>query len=211
MYSWRIPEHYTADWQVTPDYNADKPADPFRPFGITPGHGLEWARLMLQARGALAALGDEPPSWMLPSAAALFDAAVRDGWHVDGEPGFVYTTDFDGAPIVRERMHWVLCEAVGAGVVLGRIIDEGAAAAATLPDGLSAARLSRDVATWLDYARQYLIEAPGRWFHELDAANVVSTRTWPGKPDAYHVAQLLLLPTVPTSESFAKALRDRLA
>ncbi|MBR6458895.1 MAG: AGE family epimerase/isomerase, partial [Actinomycetaceae bacterium] len=43
---WRIPEHFNADWQVDLDYNKDKPTDPFRPWGATPGHGFEWARLL---------------------------------------------------------------------------------------------------------------------------------------------------------------------
>ncbi|EEH65220.1 hypothetical protein HMPREF0058_1920, partial [Actinomyces urogenitalis DSM 15434] len=38
----------------------------------------------------------------------------RDGWRVDGGPGFVYTTDFAGEPVVHERMHWVVCEGVSA-------------------------------------------------------------------------------------------------
>ena len=33
-----------AQWQALPDYNIDNPADPFRPFGKTPGHAFEWAR-----------------------------------------------------------------------------------------------------------------------------------------------------------------------
>ena len=32
------------------DYNRDQPAHPFRPYGVTPGHGLEWSRLTVQAR-----------------------------------------------------------------------------------------------------------------------------------------------------------------
>ena len=42
------------------------------------------------------------------------DRAVRDGWAVDGAPGFAYTTDWAGAPVVRTRMHWVAAEAIGA-------------------------------------------------------------------------------------------------
>ena len=54
---WRIPEHYTTDWEPIPDYNIDKPKDPFRPYGYTPGHGLEWARLALHAGAQMARIG----------------------------------------------------------------------------------------------------------------------------------------------------------
>ncbi|MFT0762435.1 AGE family epimerase/isomerase [Actinomyces sp. F1_1611] len=191
---WRIPEHFTADWQVLPEYNEDQPAHPFRPFGVTPGHGFEWSRLMLQARQSLVARGEEPPAWMLQGAQELFRRADADSWQVDGEPGFIYTTDFDGHPVVRERMHWVLCEAVGANIVLQRVLGDN-------PE------LADQLQTWGEYADQFLLEAPGRWWHELDPSNHPAERTWPGKPDAYHVAQMLILPLLPASPAFAAALK----
>ncbi|MDN6428285.1 MAG: AGE family epimerase/isomerase [Propionibacterium sp.] len=200
--NWRIPEHFDSQWEVLPDYNKDQPAHPFRPFGVTPGHGIEWSRLMLQARAALVTLGEEPGEWMLDGARHLFSRAVEDGWDVDGAPGFVYTTDFDGTAVVRERMHWVLCEAIGAAVVLGRVLAEEGGTEDEI------AGLSEDFATWVDYADTYLREAPGRWYHELTPDNEPGTRTWPGKPDAYHVAQMLLLPRLPVTPTFATAIRD---
>lgn len=202
--NWRIPEHFGPSWQVLPDYNRDQPAHPFRPYGVTPGHGLEWSRLMLQARAALIALGDEPGEWMLEGARQLFSRAVADGWDVDGAPGFVYTTDFAGVPEVRERMHWVVCEAIGAAVVQGKVLG----ALGGHEDEV--ATLAADFATWVSYADEYLREEPGRWFHELKPDNTPGTRTWPGKPDAYHVAQMLLLPRLPVTPTFVTALRDGL-
>lgn len=202
--NWRIPEHFSADWKVLPDYNRDQPAHPFRPFGVTPGHGIEWSRLMLQARAALLALGEEPGSWMLEGARNLFSRAITDGWDVDGAPGFVYTTDFEGRTVVRERMHWVLCEGIGAAVVLGRVLGEEGG------NDEEIATLSEDFATWVAYADAHLREAPGRWYHELTPENMPGTRTWPGKPDAYHVAQMLLLPRLPVTPTFATAIRDGL-
>lgn len=200
---WRIPEHFDREWQVIPDYNVDEPAHPFRPYGVTPGHALEWARLMLHARGALRNAGREVDPWMLEGAQALMEAAIRDGWDVDGEPGFVYTTDFDGHPIVHERMHWVLCEAIGLAAVLAQALeDEG--------ENEKATRLREQMEEWWDYAQQYLVEAPGRWTHELDSDNVKSTGTWSGKPDVYHAAQMVLLPRLPVAPTFAAALRDGL-
>ena len=47
---WHLPEHYDTRWHPDLDYNKDQPAHPFRPYGVTPGHGLEWSRLTVQAR-----------------------------------------------------------------------------------------------------------------------------------------------------------------
>jgi mannose/cellobiose epimerase-like protein (N-acyl-D-glucosamine 2-epimerase family) len=47
------------------EYNRDEPAHPFRPYGATVGHWLEWARLALHLR---AALGSAAPQWLLDDA-----------------------------------------------------------------------------------------------------------------------------------------------
>lgn len=200
-HDWRIPEHFDSQWNVLPDYNRDQPAHPFRPFGVTPGHGLEWSRLMLQARGSLIERGDTPEDWMLETARALFNQGVQDSWDVDGAPGFVYTTDFAGNVVVRQRMHWVLAEAIGAATVMDKVltqIDEG---------DLELPGLRKQIETWWGYAKEHLIEQPGHWVHELDDKNRPAAITWPGKPDAYHVVQMLLLPRLPVAPAFAAALR----
>jgi mannose/cellobiose epimerase-like protein (N-acyl-D-glucosamine 2-epimerase family) len=74
--SWRVVEHFDADWRPLPDYNEDAPRDPFRPFGVTPGHGLEWARLLLHLRAAL----PDPPAWLLEAARGLFARAHSRPW-----------------------------------------------------------------------------------------------------------------------------------
>jgi mannose/cellobiose epimerase-like protein (N-acyl-D-glucosamine 2-epimerase family) len=42
----------TPTGSLLPDYNRDNPADGFRPYGTTPGHGFEWARLLLHLEAA---------------------------------------------------------------------------------------------------------------------------------------------------------------
>lgn len=200
-HNWRIPEHFDEHWNILPDYNIDEPAHPFRPFGVTPGHALEWSRLMLQARGSLIAKGETPPEWMLTSARALYNQGVADGWQVDGAPGFIYTTDFGGETVVRQRMHWVLAEAIGAAVVTDKVLAEED------PESLERENLNQQIGTWWEYAQEYLIEKPGHWLHEVDGDNRFATGTWPGKPDAYHVMQMLILPRLPVSPAFAAALR----
>ncbi len=114
-HEWRIPEHFDESWTPILEYNIDEPAHPFRPYGATIGHWLEWARLALHLR---AGLGDAAPDWLLDDARSLFDASVREGWAVDGADGFVYTVDWSGKPVVRERMHWVAAEATAAAAAL---------------------------------------------------------------------------------------------
>lgn len=187
---WRIPEHFTERWEPLPEYNADEPAHPFRPYGATVGHALEWARLTLSAQ---AALGADRLPWAVEAAAGLFERAVADGWAVDGADGFVYTTDWDGQPMVRHRMHWVVAEAIGAAAALHRATGED--------------RYARDAARWWDYVEQHLRDAErGSWHHELDPQNRPASTTWAGKPDIYHALQATLVARLPLHPSFATAL-----
>ena len=191
--SWLLPEHYDARWNPLLEYNADAPAHPFRPFGATIGHGLEWARLTLHVRAALAARGDAAPDWMLDDATQLFDAAVVRGWDVDGAPGFVYTVDRAGAPVVRERMHWVAAEAV--------------AAAAALHAATGEARFDAWYTRWWEYIGTYHLDREGgSWWHELGTDNAVSRTVWSGKADLYHAVQATLIPRLPLTPALAPAL-----
>lgn len=193
--AWRLPEHFDSGWQAQRDYNRDHPADPFRPYGATVGHWFEWARLTLHTRAALEALGDVPPEWMLEDAIGLFDAGVCEGWAVDGEPGFVYTVDWDGKPVVRERMHWVATEAIAAAAALFHVTDDAA--------------YDDWYRTWWDYADTYLIDREGgSWWHELGPDNKVSRGTWDTKADLYHAVQATLVPRLPLAPSLATALRE---
>lgn len=42
---WRVAEHFTEGWEVDRAYEGDPM---FRPAGTTPGHALEWSRLLVQ-------------------------------------------------------------------------------------------------------------------------------------------------------------------
>jgi mannose/cellobiose epimerase-like protein (N-acyl-D-glucosamine 2-epimerase family) len=187
---WRLPEHFTADWQPLPDYNRDRPADPFRPYGVTIGHQFEWARLALHLR----AVTDDPPPWLLDDAVALFDAAATRGWAADGSDGFPYTLGWDDRPVVGARMHWVLCEAVAAATVLGAVTGDP--------------RYGDLAQRWRGHGEAVFADpATGSWHHELTPAGAVASATWVGQPDAYHLAQMLLLDGRPVRGSVAAGLR----
>jgi sulfoquinovose isomerase len=184
---WRVIEHFDAAWAPLPDYNRDIPDHPFRPFGATPGHGFEWARLLLSLHATL----PEPPAWLLDAAKGLFDRAARDGWREPG--GFVYTTDFAGDPVVSRRLHWVVTEAIAAAAALHETTGEPG------------------YETWYrrawDFAEAHLIDRThGSWRHELDEGLSAVAGTWSGKPDVYHALQAVLIPRLGPHASVAGGL-----
>ena len=192
---WRIPEHFDASWTPQLDYHVDEPAHPFRPYGATIGHWLEWSRLTLHLRASLLALGEPVPDWMLDHARSLFDASVAEGWAVDGAEGFVYTVDWDGRPVVRERMHWVVAEAIATAAALHTTTGDPA--------------YDRWYRTWFEYVASTVRDHErGSWHHELSPTNGPSGITWPGKPDIYHAVGATLVPRLPLSPAMAVALRD---
>ncbi|GAA3522535.1 hypothetical protein GCM10022234_18340 [Aeromicrobium panaciterrae] len=185
-HDWRIPEHYDHDWTPIPNYNVEKPADPFRPFGATPGHAFEWARLLTQ----LAASLDEPAPWMQEAAEELFSRAVDDAVD-DDSPGIPYTTDWYGSPVVEERFHWVIAEAVLAAHALSASTGEA------IYDGFAR--------RWWAETDEYFVTGTG-WIHELSPTMGPSARTWQGKPDAYHAFNAVTLPSLPLAPSPAQTI-----
>jgi len=185
-------EHFDAQWQPLLDYNQDKPDDLFRPFGQTPGHAYEWARLLLHLEAARQAAGLPTPEWLLADARRLFAAATRHGWEVDGEPGIVYTLDWQQQAVVADRLHWTLAEAV--------------AAAGALLQRTGEFEYEQWYRRFWDYIDTWLIDRQhGSWHHQLGADNQPSHSIWPGKPDLYHAYQATLLPLLPLHPSLASA------
>jgi mannose/cellobiose epimerase-like protein (N-acyl-D-glucosamine 2-epimerase family) len=187
--AWRVPEHYDDRWQPLPDYNASRRNDRFRPYGTTPGHSFEWARLLLNLEAACPA----PPAWLLEAATALFDTAAADAWSPDGHPGFVYTIGPDGRPEITSRLHWVSCEAVLAADALHRRTGDPRFAA-------SAARW------WAEIDQYFLDRDGGSWWPELTPDMTSAASIWTGKPDLYHAYQAVLFPSLPLSPTAATAL-----
>lgn len=192
--SWRIPEHFSPTWAPLLEHNRHQPDHPFEPYGATVGHAFEWARLALHVRDAL---GEQAPSGLLEAAVNLFDRAIVDGWHADGADGFVYTTDWDGKPVVTQRMHWVAAEAISA--------------AAALASATGEPRFEEWYRRTWDYTERYLIGADGAWVHELDPQNRPAGTVWPGRPDLYHSVHAVLLQRLPLAPTAPTALAAGLA
>ena len=182
---WRVPEHYRADWTVDRAY---KGSDVFRPAGTTPGHSLEWARLALQ----LWALGGKRLDWLPDAAKALFAEAAKSGWDATG--GFYYTLDWNGAPLIRDRLWWPCCEGIGAAAFLRRF-EEG--------DGLYESWYRR---IWDFAARRLIDRRAGGWRPQLGDDLKEKNGYFVGKPDIYHALQACLIPLYPTNASLARGV-----
>jgi sulfoquinovose isomerase len=176
--SWRLPEHFDTNWLPIMDYNSDHKDHPFRPYGATVGHWFEWARLAIELKWALEGSGLKAPTWLQEVAVALYDQGIKDGWESDGNPGFCYTVDWDGKPVVSLRMSWVICEAISASHILALELNQ------EYFDNWSD--------TFWEYALLYFPDNEfGNWHSELDSQNRPSKIVWSDKPDIYHLYQAL--------------------
>ncbi len=163
---WVVPEHFTPDWQVDRDFAGDPM---FRPPGTTPGHAIEWARLVLELR----ALGGNDPQddWTLEAAQALYARAMAEAWLPEG--GLAYTMGWDGRIDNRRRLWWPVAEAVATAHALHGATGD----AAWLAD------LDR---LWTQLDRHHIDHDHAGWFGEIDDAGRPVETLFPGKPDIYH-------------------------
>ncbi|WP_339070097.1 AGE family epimerase/isomerase [Pseudomonas idahonensis] len=188
-----VIEHFNADWQPLRDYNRAFPADGFRPFGTTPGHGFEWARLLLHLEASRVQAGLLTPGWLALDAQRLFQSNCRHGWDVDGAPGIVYTLDWDNRPVVRQRLHWTHAEA--------------SAAASALLKRTGQEQYEVWYRRFWEFCEAHFIDhQQGSWHHELGRDNRPAAEIWGGKPDLYHAWQAVLIPRLPLAPSMASAL-----
>jgi sulfoquinovose isomerase len=173
---WRVAEHFTRDWQVDLAYAGDPM---FRPAGITPGHALEWARLLVQLHD----LDGARAGWMIEAAKGLFAEAIAHGWDA-AHGGFVYTLGWDNAPLQRLRLWWPNAEAIGAAATLYK--HDG--------DALALEWYGR---FWDVVANQFIDHARGGWYPELLPDGTPGEAIFTGKPDLYHSFQACLVPLLP--------------
>lgn len=195
---WRIPEHFTADWTPELEFNTEKKDDQFKPYGATPGHGIEWARLITQYALSDSSLDTEEQHRLVSAAESLFNRAVEDGWATTqgNHDGLAYTTDWFGKPVVSDRMHWTLAEAVNTSATLFVVTQKD--------------QYAQWYSRFWAYIDEYLIDHDhGSWFHQLDSNNKVIGTVWPGKSDLYHAIQSTLIPLLSPSVSVAPALKQR--
>ncbi|MDO5641065.1 MAG: AGE family epimerase/isomerase [Paracoccus sp. (in: a-proteobacteria)] len=163
---WLVPEHFTPDWRIDRAFEGDPM---FRPPGTTPGHAIEWARLILELREVG---GNDPrDDWTLEAAPALYTRAMKDAWLPEG--GMAYTLAWDGRIDNRRRLWWPVAEAVATAHMLRRATG----------DERWLADLDR---LWSHLDRHHIDHVHGGWFAEIDAAGRPVETLFPGKPDIYH-------------------------
>jgi sulfoquinovose isomerase len=183
--AWQLPEHFTAAWLSNREYSGHPV---FRPYGTTPGHWLEWSRLLLQ----LWELGGRKLGWLRDAAKNLFREGIKQGWDVE-EGGFYYTLEWDGSPRIRDRYWWPCCEGIGAAAFLN-VID----------GDILYETWYRKI--WNFSAMHFIDRDRGGWHPQLDEHLKPNTNPFYGKPDIYHALQACLIPLFPTTGSLTRGI-----
>ena len=184
---YRVAEHFHENWTLDESYSG---GDVFRPFGTTPGHWLEWSRLLLQ----LWVLGGRRLAWLPEAARALFAQATRIGWDAD-KGGFFYALDWDDRPVLRQKLWWPCSEGIGAAAFL----------CAHDPSPEHAEWYGR---IWEFTAAHFIDAQQGGWFPELGEDLKPAQTLFSGKSDIYHAVQACLIPLYPAEGSLVKVMAE---
>jgi mannose/cellobiose epimerase-like protein (N-acyl-D-glucosamine 2-epimerase family) len=183
----RVGEHFDENWTLLKDYKGN---EMFRPSGTTPGHWLEWARLILQ----LHALGDGKHDWMPLAAEALFAQAMAIGWDND-KGGFFYTLDWNDTPAKRAKLWWPMAEAAGAASFL-------------IQQSPSDMHEQSYRLIWSTIANKFLDHKNGGWHEELSEDLKPAHTLFTGKADIYHALQACLIPLYPAEGSLTAMIQE---
>lgn len=184
-----VAEHFNSDWTIDKAYRG---SDVFRPAGTTPGHWLEWSRLLMQ----LWVLGGKTVDWLPGASAKLFRSAVARGWDHD-RGGFFYTLDFDHKPALRHKIWWPATEAI--------------AAAAFIAEHEADPFFEDWYRRVLGFSANHFIDhANGGWYPELGEDLKPVDFFFTGKPDIYHALQALLIPLYPATGSITRVISENL-
>lgn len=107
----------------------------------------------------------------------------------------MYTTDWEGKPVVHDRMHWTLAEAINTSSLLYRVTKKQ--------------KYADDYYAFMQYLDEKVLDhVNGSWFHQLDQNNNVIGTVWPGKSDIYHALQSMLIPYYACDVSIAPAVKE---
>jgi len=182
---YRVAEHFDANWLLDKDYAG---GDIFRPAGTTPGHWLEWSRLLTQ----LWELGGRKLAWLPDAAAKLFRSAIDLGWD-KAKGGFFYTLDWENRPALRHKLWWPSTEGIGAAHYL----------AAHDSDPYYEDWYRR---IWGFCANHLIDHKHGGWHHELGEDLKPAQSLFNAKYDIYHALQACLIPLYPATASLTRAI-----
>ncbi|MCM2294161.1 AGE family epimerase/isomerase [Allorhizobium sp. BGMRC 0089] len=186
--AFRVSEHFDEQWAVDRSYY--HPNEMFRPAGTTPGHWLEWTRLVLQ----LWVLGGKKHDWMPEAARGLFYQSMLLGWDRK-HGGFFYTLDWNNVPDKTSKLWWPLCEGAAAGHFLN--YHQGTA--------LNEEQYRK---IWNFIANTTIDRDHGGWHEEMTEDLTPSNSLFPGKGDIYHALQACLIPLYPAEGSLTRMIQD---
>ncbi len=184
---WRVAEHFDSNWQVDREYRGDPM---FRPHGTTPGHALEWSRLLIH----LWALGDHKHDWMKQAARQLLEHATRAGWD-NNSGGFFYTLDWDGQPDQAAKYWWPCAEGIGATTALASVFDDDVFE-----------HWYRQIWDYIDCT--FIDHENGGWWPDANAGVKIDGGVFVGRPDLYHALQACLIPLMPSDRSVTAGLAN---
>lgn len=185
---WRVAEHFNSHWAVDRTYAGDPM---FRPSGTTPGHALEWSRLLIQ----LWESGQRQRPEFFEAAKALFSNTVETAWDKQ-TGGFYYTLDWEDNPDITDRFWWPCAEGIGAAAVLAK------ATGGETPYEVWYRRI------W-GFVNNYIIDHQhGGWHPELNSSLQPTNTVFTGKPDLYHALQACLIPLLSGKRSITRELCD---
>ncbi|MEX0367898.1 MAG: AGE family epimerase/isomerase [Ruegeria sp.] len=184
--NWRLPEHYTEDWQIDRDYSGNPM---FRPAGTTPGHSFELGRLLLQHWD----LNGRPEDGSPDRARRVIEQALTDAWLEPGG-GFAYTLEFDGTVRIASRYWWPVTEAIGAVASLIKLDRR--------PEDEEWYRR-----LWTFADRLLIDHECGGWFPELAEDDTPTSTQFIGKPDIYHSLQACLFSLEPGLSRYADTMK----
>jgi|TARA_B110000483_G_C18169854_1_gene532852 mannose/cellobiose epimerase-like protein (N-acyl-D-glucosamine 2-epimerase family) len=186
QFDWRIPEHYTEDWQIDTEYSGDLM---FRPAGTTPGHSFEFGRLVIQHWD----LTGRPNTGALHLARHLIYKALSDAWLDEG--GFCYTLNLNGEISIKDRYWWPVTEAIGALSVCLQVDP-------TETDEIWYTKL------W-NFAQFNFVDAErGGWYPEINSFGDPVGRQFFGKPDIYHALQAEFIALTGAPSNLFSAISD---
>ncbi len=184
---YRVGEHFDRDWNLDLGYRG---SDIFRPAGTTPGHWLEWSRLLLQ----LWELGGRKVTWLPAASAKLFRNSIDLGWDKQSG-GFHYTFDWDNKPALRQKLWWPAAEGLGAAAYL----------AAHDNDPYYEEWYRR---IWGFCSMYFIDHVHGGWHPELGEDLMPARGFFAGKPDIYHALQACLIPLYPATGSLTRVISE---
>ncbi len=182
---YRVCEHFDEDWNSDRGYRG---SEIFRPAGTTPGHWLEWSRLLLQ----LWEVGGRKLAWLPEASAKLFRNSIELGWDKQ-RGGFFYTLDWDNKPALPQKLWWPAAEGLGAAHYL----------AAHDGDPYYEEWYRR---IWSFCSNHFIDHVRGGWHPELGEDLAPAHGFFTGKPDIYHALQACLIPLYPSTGGLTRVI-----